>query len=186
MKMQKIQHLCDICHLEDGIEQPATTLAVQFGINTNVMVADMCQRHVDYLNDTLDLYFQAGRRPDTVVVPKAPKAKGKGGPKPTPAGDFPCPVTGCPRSFTSEQGVHMHKTRVHKIPGIAKHGQEAHDAAIAAASASDVATPTTGNTVKVALPTRAGMTEAQREKERERDRARKARKRQELAAAREN
>ena len=189
--MQKIQHLCDPCHEEDGVEQPAAHHGVQFSLGTNVMVADMCDRHKEWLANQMDLYFRAGRRPDAVVTPKA-VPKGKGGPKPTPAGDFHCPVKDCTRSFASGQGVSMHLTRVHLVPGIASHGQEAHDAAIRAASGGDVAPSTIGNThvrrdVPAAVPAkvslRAGMTEDQRERERERDRARKARKRQELAKA---
>jgi len=181
--MQKIQHLCDICHLEDDVEKSANHLAVQFSVENNVMVADMCERHLTFLNETMDLYFRAGRRPDTIVTPKAvAKPKSKGGPKPTPVGDFPCKVNGCPRSFTSEQGVSMHLTRVHQIPGVQSAGQEAHDAAIAAASADDKALATSGNThiTLVKATTRAGKTEEQREAERERDRARKARKREAL------
>jgi hypothetical protein len=140
MKMQRIKHLCDICYLEDEVEETATRLAIQFGIGNNVMVADMCERHVDFLNVTLDLYFRAGRRPDAVIAPKITK-KSTGHPSPT--GDLHCPVTGCPRSFVSNQALSMHKTRVHQIPGIAKNGQAAHDAAVLTASANDVAPGTT-------------------------------------------
>jgi len=178
--MQKIQTLCDAC-FGVGTEESATHFGVQFGIERNQMVADFCDHHYAQINLVLDMYFRVGRRPDAPAAVKMPtKPKGKGGPKPTPAGDFPCKVKGCPRSFTSEQGVSMHLTRVHQIPGVQSAGQEAHDAAIAAASANDVAP---GTNVKVDLTTRAGMTEEQRERERERDRARKARKRQELAKA---
>lgn len=183
--MQKIQHLCDVCHYngENGGEQPAQHLAVQVGVDSNQMVVDLCESHKSTLDRMLDPYFGAGRRPDAVITAKPAKSKGKGGPKPTPAGDFHCPVNQCERTFTSGQGVSMHLTRVHLVPGIASHGQEAHDAAIKAASAQDVAPATSGNAAKIALPTRAGKTEDQRERERERDRARKARKRQELAKA---
>lgn len=182
--MQKIQHLCDLC-FGAGTDTVALHLGVQFGVDRNQMVVDLCDQDFDRLNSVLEGYFLVGRRPDTISVPKISppsKPKGKGGPKPTPAGDFRCPVVGCPRTFTSNQGVSMHKTRVHQIPGIAQHGQEAHDAAVAAASAEDVAPATAGNTriELVKVPTRAGMTEEQRERERERDRARKARKRDAL------
>lgn len=176
--MQKIQHLCDICFLNTD-ETPASRLAVQFGMERNIMVADLCDNHFNVLQIALDPFFRAGRRPDAPVAPKQP-SKSKGGPKPTPAGDFPCKVTGCPRTFTSEQGVSMHLTRVHQIPGVQNVGLEAHLAAIAAASADDVAPPTAGSgSQPKSTSTRAGMTEEQREKERERDRARKARRREE-------
>lgn len=178
--MQKIQHLCDLCYLNGG-ENVASNLGIQVGIDRNQMVVDLCDGHKIELESALDPYFRAGRRPEIVMAPTT-KPKGKGGPKPTPAGDFPCKVTGCPRTFTSEQGVSMHLTRVHQIPGVQSAGQEAHDAAIAAASANDVAPPTSGSGSHMKPSTRAGMTEQQRERERERDRARKARKREELAA----
>lgn len=182
MKVQKIQHLCDLCYLNGG-ENHAQHLGIQVGIDRNQMVVDLCDGHKIELESLLDPYFQAGRRPEIVLAPTAAKPKGKGGPKPTPTGDFPCKVRGCPRTFTSEQGVSMHLTRVHQIPGVQSAGQEAHDAAIAAASASDVAPPTSGSgSQPKSTSTRAGMTEEQRERERERDRARKARKREELAA----
>jgi hypothetical protein len=177
--MQKIQHLCDVCHLEDGAENPATSLATQFSIGTNVMLADLCERHTNYLFEVMDIYFRAGRRPDSVVTPKI-KPKGKGGSKPTPEGDFPCPVTGCSRTFTSEQGVSMHKTRVHAIPGIAKHGQDAHDAAILAASVDDKAPATPGNTRSLKVVSTPETPEDRLEAKRARDRARKARMREQL------
>ena len=175
--MQKIQHLCDLCYLNGG-ENAAQHLGIQVGIDRNQMVVDLCDGHKIELEGLLDPYFSAGRRPEIVVAPKA-TVKKTGGPKPTPAGDFPCKVKGCPRTFTSEQGVSMHLTRVHQIPGVQSAGQAAHDAAIAAASADDVAPPTSGSGSHIVKPlsTRAGMTEEQRERERQRDRERKARKR---------
>lgn len=179
--MQKIQHLCDLCYLNGG-ENVAQNLGIQVGMDRNQMVVDLCDGHKMELEQALDPFFQAGRRPEIVMAPTT-KPKGKGGPKPTPAGDFPCKVKGCLRTFTSEQGVSMHLTRVHQIPGVQSAGLEAHLAAIAAASADDVAPPTAGSgSQPKSTSTRAGMTEEQRERERERDRARKARKREELAA----
>lgn len=191
--MQKIQHLCDLCFLHNK-ETAAGHLGVPFGIERNQMLADLCNEHYDELNLALDPFFQVGRRPEAIVAPKVSRP-GKGGPKPTPPGDFECPVGGCSRSFTSHQGVSMHLTRVHAVPGVAEYGLEAHNAAIRAASASDVAPPTAGSGSmkrviteegKVSLSGsggRAGMTAEALEDVRARDRDRKARKRQERADA---
>lgn len=168
--MQKVQHLCDMCFAAMK-EEVATTLGVQFGIDKNQMVVDLCDTHNHNLSLALDPYFQVGRRPDAVTALKPPSPSRKGGPKPTPAGDFHCPVNGCTRSFTNNQGLSMHKTRVHQIPGIEKHGQAAHDAAVLAASGDDVAPGTT--------PPSPAPNEAL-ERKRAADRARKQRKRDAL------
>lgn len=184
--MQRILTFCDVCFLNEQ-HNHAQHQNVPFGAGNNNMVADLCDDHKKALDDALDPYYLAGRRPDRLSVPKIvqPKKKSKGGVKPTPEGDFACPVAGCPRTFETEQGVSMHKTRVHLIPGVASHGQEAHDAAVAAASAQDVAQGTYGKIKPVPERTgiRAGMSEDALEALRERDRARKAKKREERAAA---
>ena len=168
--MQKVQHLCDMC-FGASKEEVATTLGVQFGIDKNQMVVDLCDTHNHNLSLALDPFFQVGRRPDAVTALKPPSPLKKGGIKPTPAGDFHCPVNGCTRSFSSNQGMSMHKTRVHQIPGVAKNGQEAHDAAVLAASGDDVAPGT--------IPFKPAPSEAL-ERKRAADRARKQRKRDEL------
>lgn len=130
--MQKIQTLCDLCHAEHAEEIEASRQGVPIAIGTNVIIVDLCEPHQLMLENTLNPFFLAGRRPDAIVAP--PKLSKSGGKKPPAEGDYTCPVTGCIRSFTSMQGLAMHKTRKHLIPGVQSHGQEAHDQAVERAS----------------------------------------------------
>lgn len=170
--MQKVQHLCDLCYLNGG-ENIADNLGIQVGMDKNQMVVDLCYGHKIELDEALDPFFRAGRRPDIVIAVKPPTRKG--GQKPTLPGDYQCPVKDCPRSFTGNQAVSMHLTRVHRIPGLTSVGPEAHAAAIAAASPQDVAGGTTAPVKYV---------DEKIERKRAADRARKQRARDEQKAHR--
>lgn len=104
--MQVINTLCDLC-MEQQNQKVEADEAVVITVNRNAIEVDLCQHCRSSLDDYLALFYNVGRRPDTLAI-RNPKPKQRRGTE-----QFDCEVKGCDRSFDSLQGLSMHNTRTH-------------------------------------------------------------------------
>lgn len=111
--MQIINNVCDRCFNDDTqVPSDGTTL---IEINARGIEVDLCTKHSEELTELLAPYYEVGRRPDRVSVPKAPKSQRVH--KATKNdGHYNCLEGDCKRFFTSLQGLAMHRYRTHNLP----------------------------------------------------------------------
>lgn len=150
--MQRIQTLCDICFVNGSPDTEAAYLELNVSNGVQVTVVDVCDVHKRDLDERLNLYMEAGRRPDRVPMPvtrsereRERKRKYKYISRIDPAtgfvppGDYHCTEPDCERSFETQQGVRMHLSRAHGIIGQTSKIRRAGPTAVAQASEAIVA-----------------------------------------------
>ena len=104
--MQIVSTLCDLCfHSGQNVESAGTN---RIEVNGKAIEIDLCDSHQQTTKEMLSIFFDLGRRPDTLVIrPKAPAVK-RNAPEP---GHYECGF--CEYTSTSPQGIGMHKAKAH-------------------------------------------------------------------------
>lgn len=107
--MQITKLLCDK-HYDAGQEISDGVTTVLFSLGKRQHEGDMCPGCVDELTALMEPYFKVSRRVGKAqAVTPAPR------PTSPVANDGPhkCTAKGCPRAFTTTQGLSMHMRRTH-------------------------------------------------------------------------